>query len=47
LLSLLLPAAILAAGVPLQLQSPDGRRMVRAEEARAPIVVDGALDEEA
>src|SRR6059058_2160341 len=31
----------------LQLQSPDGRRMVHAEESRAPIVVDGALDEEA
>src|SRR5262249_50306450 len=47
LLSLLLPAALLAAGAPFQLQSPDGRRMVHAEEARTPIVVDGALDEEA
>jgi hypothetical protein len=43
----LLPAALLAAGAPIQFQSPDGRRVVHAVEARAPIVVDGALDEEA
>src|SRR4051812_11304779 len=39
-----LPAA--AADGPLQLQSPDGRRTVGAAEARAPITLDGALDEE-
>src|SRR3954462_4102694 len=39
-----LPAA--AADGPLQLQSPDGRRTVAAAEARAPITLDGALDEE-
>ncbi len=46
---LLTPAAVssaLAAGAPLQLQSPDGRRQVGAVEARAPIIVDGVLDEE-
>ena len=47
MISLLLPAAILAAGAPLQFQSPDGRRTIHAAEARAPIVIDGALDEEA
>ena len=36
-----------AADGPLQLQSPDGRRIVSAAEARAPIAIDGALDEEA
>ena len=30
----------------LKLQSPDGRRTLTAVESRAPIVVDGALDEE-
>src|SRR4051812_423394 len=38
-------AALLAAG--LTLQSPDGRRTISAVEAHAPIVLDGALDEEA
>jgi hypothetical protein len=36
----------LAADGPLQFQSPDGRRIVGAAEARAPITLDGALDEE-
>jgi hypothetical protein len=31
---------------PLTLQSPDGRRVVTAAETRAPITLDGALDEE-
>jgi len=35
-----------AAEAPLQLASPDGRRTIVAVEAHAPIVVDGALDEE-
>src|SRR3954468_6778641 len=37
-------SALLASG--LTLQSPDGRRTLTAVESRAPIVVDGALDEE-
>ena len=36
----------LTANGPLQLQSPDGRRTVAAAETRAPITLDGALDEE-
>jgi uncharacterized protein DUF5916/cellulose/xylan binding protein with CBM9 domain len=40
------PLAALAADAPLQFQSPDGRRTVAAAEARAPITLDGALDEE-
>src|SRR5438094_240423 len=43
---LLAPLAAHAADAPLQFQSPDGRRVVGAVEARAPIVIDGALDEE-
>ena len=43
---LLTPIAAYAADASLQFQSPDGRRIVGAVEARAPIVVDGALDEE-
>jgi hypothetical protein len=46
LLATAAPAAF-AADASFQLQSPDGRRIVTAVEARAPIVVDGALDEEA
>jgi hypothetical protein len=42
----LTPAASRAAD-PFQLQSPDGRRVVTAVELRAPIVLDGALEEEA
>jgi hypothetical protein len=38
--------ATVTADGPLQLQSPDGRRIVGAAEARAPITLDGALDEE-
>ncbi len=38
-------SALLASG--LTLQSPDGRRVVTAVESRAPITLDGALDEEA
>ncbi len=34
------------ADTPLQLQSPDGRRVIGAVEARTPIALDGALDEE-
>ena len=45
LLATPIPAAD-AADAPLQFQSPDGRRIVGAVEARAPIVLDGALDEE-
>jgi len=41
-----LPALARADGA-LQLQSPDGHRVVGAVEARAPITVDGALDEQA
>jgi hypothetical protein len=41
-----LPASAGADGA-LQLQSPDGHRLVGAVEARAPITIDGALDEEA
>ena len=40
------PLAVLAADAPLQFQSPDGRRIVGAAEARTPITLDGALDEE-
>jgi uncharacterized protein DUF5916/cellulose/xylan binding protein with CBM9 domain len=40
------PASAVADGA-LQLQSPDGHRLVGAVEARAPITIDGALDEEA
>ena len=40
------PIGALAADSPLQFQSPDGRRTVSAAEARAPITLDGALDEE-
>ncbi len=43
---LLFPALAAADGA-LQLQSPDGRRLVGAVEARAPMTIDGALDEEA
>jgi len=43
---LLFPALAAADGA-LQLQSPDGRRQVGAVEARAPMTIDGALDEEA
>src|SRR3954466_2748882 len=43
-MSLLLWSALVASG--LTLQSPDGRRIVTAVESRAPIVLDGALDEE-
>ena len=43
---LLSPAAARGADGPLQLQSPDGRRVVSVVETRAPIIVDGALDEE-
>ena len=42
---LALPALARADGA-LQLQSPDGHRMVGAVEARAPITIDGALDEQ-
>jgi hypothetical protein len=35
-----------AAGADLPFQSPDGRRTVDAVEARSPITLDGALDEE-
>lgn len=38
--------ARLAASADLAFQSPDGRRTVGAVEARAPITLDGALDEE-
>ena len=38
--------APVAADAPLQFQSPDGRRTVGAAETRAPITLDGALDEE-
>jgi hypothetical protein len=44
--ALLLTPLVAHAAAPLQFQSPDGRRIVGAVEARAPIVVDGALDEE-
>src|SRR5258705_3101437 len=44
--ALLLTPLVAPAAAPLQFQSPDGRRIVVAVEARAPIVVDGALDEE-
>ena len=40
------PVAALAADARLQFQSPDGRRTVGAAETRAPIALDGALDEE-
>jgi hypothetical protein len=40
------PALARADGA-LQLQSPDGHRVVGAVEARAPITIDGALDEQA
>src|SRR5712692_6964436 len=43
---LLTPITAHAADALLQLQSPDGRRIVGAVETRAPIVLDGALDEE-
>ena len=43
---LLFPALAAADGA-LQLSSPDGRRLVGAVEARAPMTIDGALDEEA
>ena len=43
---LLIPALAAAADGALQLQSPDGRRLVGAVEARAPMTIDGALDEE-
>ena len=43
-MSLLLAAGLLTAG--LTFQSPDGRRTVGAVETRAPITLDGALDEE-
>ena len=43
---LLAPIAARAADAPLQLLSPDGRRTVGAVESRAPITLDGALDEE-
>jgi hypothetical protein len=43
---LLAPGAARAADAPFQLQSPDGRRRVGAADARTPITVDGALDEE-
>ena len=46
LLAALTPAASRAADL-FQLQSPDGRRVVTAVEVRAPIVLDGALEEEA
>ena len=46
LLASLAPPAAHAADVPLELQSPDGRRSVGAVEAQAPITLDGALDEE-
>src|SRR5207245_3676051 len=36
--ALLLTPLVAHAAAPLQFQSPDGRRMVHAEEARAPIV---------
>ena len=49
LICCLLAAAVtpVAADAPLQFQSPDGRRTVGAAETRAPITLDGALDEEA
>ncbi len=40
------PVAALASDAPLQFQSPDGRRTVGAAETRAPVTLDGALDEE-
>jgi Domain of unknown function (DUF5916)/Carbohydrate family 9 binding domain-like len=40
------PVPLHAAGVPITFQSPDGRRLVIAAESHAPIVLDGALDEE-
>jgi hypothetical protein len=43
--ALLLATSAAAADGPLQLQSPDGRRVVGAVEVQAPITVDGALDE--
>jgi hypothetical protein len=46
-LAFALAPAVRAADAPLQLQSPDGRRVVTAVEASAPIVVDGALEEAA
>jgi len=39
-------AAITASAADLPFQSPDGRRSVAAAESHAPIVLDGALDEE-
>src|SRR5436305_7667993 len=46
LLTSLLVAAPVAAASDIPFQSPDGRRTVGAVEARSPIVLDGALDEE-
>ena len=43
---LLFPTVAVAAGGALQLPSPDGRRLVGAVEARVPMTIDGALDEE-
>jgi uncharacterized protein DUF5916/cellulose/xylan binding protein with CBM9 domain len=40
------PTPAQAAGAPITFQSPDGRRLVNAAETRAPIVLDGALDED-
>ncbi len=39
--------AVAGAADTIQLQGPDGRRLVTAVETRAPITLDGALDEEA
>jgi hypothetical protein len=43
----LLLGPVVAAASDLPLQSPDGRRTVGAVESRAPIVLDGRLDEDA
>jgi hypothetical protein len=46
LLAPVVVSSALVADGRLQLESPDGRRVVGAAEARAPITLDGALDEE-
>ena len=46
LLTIGLLCAPMAAASDIPFQSPDGRRAVSAVEARAPIALDGALDEE-
>src|SRR5256885_16621390 len=44
-LLLAVPATARATDSPIPFQSPDLRRLVNAVESRAPIVLDGALDE--